>query len=208
MARDNGLLSIEFVQKHAEDAFEYGIASYRESLLWGIQSNIRSLPLESPLEAAWLAWWVVLAGERNYDAEVQLLAQSEVIVDGQTFRNDFVIQPLDAEQLARQCEKHHLPYVRVAVELDGHEFHERTKEQVASRDRRDRALQAAGWLVLHYSGSEFHRSPVETVHGAFSAATSAFWNMKHRIYALEMTPDQIEREKQLMDRLFGKPGGA
>lgn len=46
---------------------------------------------------------------------------------------------------------------RVDVECDGHDFHERTKEQ-ARRDRsRDRALQAAGWIVCRFTGSEIHR---------------------------------------------------
>lgn len=42
----------------------------------------------------------------------------------------------------------------VVVECDGHDFHERTKQQ-AKRDRsRDRALSAAGFQVLRYTGHE------------------------------------------------------
>lgn len=48
---------------------------------------------------------------------------------------------------------------RYAVELDGHDFHERTKEQ-AERDRsRDRALTAAGWVCLRFTGREVYRDP-------------------------------------------------
>lgn len=48
---------------------------------------------------------------------------------------------------------------RYAVELDGHDFHERTKEQ-AERDRsRDRALTAAGWTCLRFTGREVNRDP-------------------------------------------------
>lgn len=43
------------------------------------------------------------------------------------------------------------------VECDGHEFHERTKEQ-AERDRsRDRAVQAMGWRIIRFTGSELYR---------------------------------------------------
>jgi hypothetical protein len=49
--------------------------------------------------------------------------------------------------------------MKIAVELDGHDFHERTKEQVKLRDRRDRVLQRHGWIVLHISGSELVREP-------------------------------------------------
>lgn len=43
---------------------------------------------------------------------------------------------------------------RVVVECDGHDFHERTKEQ-ASRDKaRDRAFQKMGHTVFRYSGAD------------------------------------------------------
>ena len=46
------------------------------------------------------------------------------------------------------------PCSDVVVECDGHDFHERTKEQ-ASKDRsRDRILQSMGYPVLRYTGSE------------------------------------------------------
>lgn len=48
----------------------------------------------------------------------------------------------------------------MVVECDGHEFHDRTKEQ-ASRDRkRDRALQTKGLPVLRFTGSDLWRDPV------------------------------------------------
>jgi very-short-patch-repair endonuclease len=48
--------------------------------------------------------------------------------------------------------------LRVAVECDGHDFHERTKEQAERDRRRDRDLQTEGWRVLRFTGSEIHRS--------------------------------------------------
>jgi very-short-patch-repair endonuclease len=53
--------------------------------------------------------------------------------------------------------------MKIAVELDGYEFHERTREQVTLRDRRDRVLQRHGWIVLHISGSELVRTNVEAL---------------------------------------------
>lgn len=47
--------------------------------------------------------------------------------------------------------------VFLAIEVDGHDFHERTKEQ-AQRDRsRDRELTAAGWRVLRFTGREVYQ---------------------------------------------------
>jgi very-short-patch-repair endonuclease len=49
---------------------------------------------------------------------------------------------------------------RCVVECDGHDFHERTKEQ-AERDRsRDRRLQGAGYRVFRFTGRELNRSAV------------------------------------------------
>lgn len=49
--------------------------------------------------------------------------------------------------------------VRVGVELDGHDFHERTKEQASRDKRRDRILAAGGWTMLRFTGSDVYRDP-------------------------------------------------
>lgn len=49
--------------------------------------------------------------------------------------------------------------VKIAVELDGHDFHEKTKEQARKDKSRDRALVAAGWTVLRFTGSEVYAGP-------------------------------------------------
>ena len=46
------------------------------------------------------------------------------------------------------------PFGRVVIECDGHDFHERTKQQAAHDKKRDRYLQKEGYAVLHYTGSE------------------------------------------------------
>lgn len=48
--------------------------------------------------------------------------------------------------------------VSVAVECDGHEFHEKTKEQAQRDKSRDRELLAAGWPVMRFTGSEIFQS--------------------------------------------------
>jgi very-short-patch-repair endonuclease len=49
---------------------------------------------------------------------------------------------------------------RVFIECDGHDFHERTKEQ-AARDRlKDRKIQEANIPILRFTGSEIYRDPV------------------------------------------------
>lgn len=50
----------------------------------------------------------------------------------------------------------------VAVECDGHDFHERTKQQAEHDRRRDRDIQGMGLSVLRFTGSEIWRSPTRT----------------------------------------------
>jgi len=47
--------------------------------------------------------------------------------------------------------------VKLCVEADGHDYHERTKQQAAHDRARDRALQLDRWMVLRFTGSEIHK---------------------------------------------------
>lgn len=66
----------------------------------------------------------------------------------ESYRIDFAILTAEGEIVA-------------FIECDGHEFHERTKEQ-AERDRsRDRKIQEAGLPILRFTGREIFRDPGE-----------------------------------------------
>lgn len=51
----------------------------------------------------------------------------------------------------------------LVIECDGHQFHEKTKEQAARDKARDRAMLTAGYPVMRFSGSEIFRDPVACV---------------------------------------------
>lgn len=48
----------------------------------------------------------------------------------------------------------------VAIECDGHDFHERTKEQASRDKKRDRDILSAGYPVMRFTGSEIFRDPI------------------------------------------------
>lgn len=48
---------------------------------------------------------------------------------------------------------------RLAVECDGHEFHERDRKRAAKDKSRDRELLEADWPVMRFTGSEIHKDP-------------------------------------------------
>jgi len=47
----------------------------------------------------------------------------------------------------------------VVVELDGHEFHEKTKEQSKRDKKKDRFLQRCGYNIARFTGSEVFNDP-------------------------------------------------
>lgn len=49
------------------------------------------------------------------------------------------------------------PQPSFVVECDGHDFHEKTKEQAARDKKRDRDIQELGIPVFRFTGSEIHR---------------------------------------------------
>lgn len=51
-------------------------------------------------------------------------------------------------------------WATLIVECDGHDFHERTKEQAARDRSRDRRAQHDGIPVLRFTGSELWRDPI------------------------------------------------
>lgn len=67
---------------------------------------------------------------------------------------------------------------KMIVECDGHDFHERTKEQAARDRSRDRAAQSAGYTMFRYTGSEIYRNPLgcsESVIRAFCKLIQEDW---------------------------------
>lgn len=50
---------------------------------------------------------------------------------------------------------------KVIVELDGHDFHERTPEQAQADKSRDRELQRMGWQVMRFTGREVLCDPAK-----------------------------------------------
>ncbi|HBG31615.1 MAG TPA: hypothetical protein DDW98_13485 [Gammaproteobacteria bacterium] len=59
---------------------------------------------------------------------------------------------------------------RLGIECDGHEFHEKTKEQAQRDKSRDRVLSAAGWKMIRFTGSEIWKNPLACADEAFGIA--------------------------------------
>jgi very-short-patch-repair endonuclease len=78
------------------------------------------------------------------------------------YRVDFILERWERDYICVGSSTASCPEVmlkaRVIVECDGHDFHERTKEQAERDKSRDRELQALGYPVYRFTGSEIWRS--------------------------------------------------
>ncbi len=79
-------------------------------------------------------------------------------------------EPVGVDQQVKICDRRvdfafftESKRVQVALELDGHDFHERTKQQATKDKSNDRKIQEAGWLVLRFTGSEIWKDPIGCV---------------------------------------------
>lgn len=66
-------------------------------------------------------------------------------------------------------------FTSVIVECDGHEFHERTKEQAARDKSRDRVLAEGAARVLRFTGSEIYKDPCACAAEVLQILDSLFW---------------------------------
>lgn len=185
------------VQSHLRDSAAYvGVKASTRFIEASSQvvRMSRGAQFDSPLEVLFWLWWSACEfGNDFYPYNVlNLTSQVEVVAgDAERYRLDFVIGILEPKW-QKALTAGAMTWPKIAVEVDGHAFHERTPEQVATRDRRDRALQQAGWLVFHYSWSEFTSRPQRCVEEVYNLATSAVVDL-HRQYFTEI-PAELRDE--------------
>ncbi len=122
---------------------------------------------ESPIEQAFLLafianmqahglpWFVYSDHEEAKKAVLENHLSTFIIPQCQIedYRVDFLI-------VTRQARRDPVEFI---IECDGHDFHERTKEQATRDKSRDRRLQSLGYKVFRFTGSEIFRDPFGSV---------------------------------------------
>lgn len=107
----------------------------------------------SPMETLFRAGLAVNAKLLTYEGNqsFKLGAQERI----GPYRVDFVLEAYGVE---------------IIIEVDGHEFHEKTKEQAAHDKKRDRYMTQHGHTVLRFTGSEVWANPFKCAEQAFAVA--------------------------------------
>ncbi|ADQ06487.1 conserved hypothetical protein [Caldicellulosiruptor hydrothermalis 108] len=86
------------------------------------------------------------------DPDVFMIVQNEIKLQHATYRVDICVYIGDWMENIAECKK-------LVIECDGHDFHEKTKEQAMRDKKRDRDLIEAGYQVIHFTGSEIFADP-------------------------------------------------
>lgn len=119
---------------------------------------------ESPIEELLMA--ALYINSRISETDVQFFLTSTPNPEPYFYGTAFVYQqvpigPYRVDILIHDATQHRdiAPSRWMIVECDGHDFHERTKEQARRDKQRDRFFQSKGYKVLRFTGSEIWADP-------------------------------------------------
>lgn len=104
---------------------------------------------DSPIETIFCMCFEMV----SFHTEAGMCSNKQVEItteNGKKYRVDFIIQDFNTAN-------------SVIVECDGHDFHEKTKQQVARNNDRDLDLKMSGYDVIHFSGSQIYNEPFKCV---------------------------------------------
>ena len=85
---------------------------------------------------------------------VEITTQRVIETGSRTYRTDISVEVHDLKTLNLDTDQYRV--FKFAVECDGHEFHEKTKEQVRNDRKRERFLMKNGYTVIRFAGSEIY----------------------------------------------------
>lgn len=103
--------------------------------------------------------------------QLELIKQEPVFIDGKKYIPDFLFDGSQAD-CYDSPKTERVRGIKVAIECDGHEFHQKTKLQVARDNERELALKMHGYDVIRFSGSQIYNDPLGCAEKAFKYITN------------------------------------
>jgi len=116
--------------------------------------------------------WTMLGGDY-----LAIAPQQRVL----SYRVDFLVV-----MRSEECGRH-----IAVVECDGHDYHERTKAQAKRDKQRDREMQALGYAVLRFTGSEIYKDAA----GCAEQVADHFWEVARRHRKPQRAPTKTHGEQ-------------
>ena len=139
-------------EQETKNIFETDVAKklewYKRRIAKDFESKIAYMvaknSISSAIEKLFLIEWVYNKVDEKFN--VSLLTQHKVNTDKGTYTVDFSVTKIGTKSPI------------LAIELDGHEFHEKTREQAKSDKSRERAIVSSGIPVFRFTGSEIFQN--------------------------------------------------
>jgi len=130
-----------------QDRFNASLVKWIENY-YGPVSEVAGC--ESPIEQ--MMFLALSTTASLYGETLQINTQYRI----DDYRADFYVRSWEV------CSKCKATFERsVIVECDGHDFHERTKEQASRDKKRDRIFQQKGYTVFRFTGSDIWKDVFE-----------------------------------------------
>jgi very-short-patch-repair endonuclease len=148
---------------------------YARAEFWAVErfqylSSLCESPIEEMFLASMLAELMATESGSGFSARLSKFAIQPQERVG-PYRLDFAIGYNPAEPMDVLADP---TSIRIAVECDGHAFHEKTKEQAARDKARARAITLEGWTVLRFTGSEIYADADECARAVMDQITAEF----------------------------------
>jgi very-short-patch-repair endonuclease len=157
------------VMKFLNKATDWYARSAGEEFSQEMFGNCRELGMESPIEKLlWIAVHVVC--KVNYLD----INGDPISADGQAYGVHFFPQlKLDKYRadFSAYYHEHGKKNPNWIIECDGHDFHERTKQERQYEKQRDRFFTVRGYKILRFTGSEIVRDPCDVAAEVLRAVT-------------------------------------
>lgn len=137
------------------DLLSSGETRYIECLSKSANCGFDYTKCKSPMEELyWLAFNIVRFDPSIYEDEngdlFYLKPQHKIEINRNVYYADFLVCELADEKMTE---------TNLIIEIDGHDFHEKTKEQVKRDKERELELKMAGYDILRFSGSQVYQQP-------------------------------------------------
>lgn len=100
--------------------------------------------------------------------EIVLFPQKELIYKDKKYYIDFVFEADDYLSYLVLQEKIKNKKFKLAIECDGYEFHQKTKEQVQRDNEREYNLKMSGYEVLRFSGTQIYNNPLKCAEDTYN----------------------------------------
>jgi very-short-patch-repair endonuclease len=123
-----------------------------------VKNDVNQHKIVSPIEQVFLMEWRFLRVDERYGVTIR--PQKKLDLGGKSYVIDFMVESPDGK-------------TKLAIELDGHDFHEKTKEQAANDRARERTIVRHGYSIFRFTGSEVIRNPRQCVQEVTSMLVGA-----------------------------------